>query len=159
CMPRTSSEAWTTPMEVNQKETDSVQRMAISSGVLKKLAAKGLTAASAPAITTPRTKLTQKRLDRSLSEIASLWMIAVPVPRSRKFRMNTISRLAIPITPYALGPNRRATVATDATESTCLPAVDRVDHAVPETAFWVRPDGESVAILGSVLKCREVSGH
>src|SRR6185437_10995248 len=97
---------------------------------------------------------TQRRLDRSLSETDSRWMIAVPVPRSRKFRMNAISRFAMPITPYASGPRRRATVATEATESTCLPAVDSVDHAVPVTARCVRLGRNSVDLQGEVCRYR-----
>ncbi len=52
--------------------------------------------------------------------------------------------------PYALGPRSRATVATEAMESTCRPTVERLDQAVPETALCVRLRGVSVDSVGAI---------
>jgi hypothetical protein len=87
------------PHDVSQNEIPRTQRMGTSSGVLKNAARIGLVTHTNPAIRRPKQQLTQNKLDKNVLEIVGRWMMALPVPRSLKFRMNTIKMFAIAITP------------------------------------------------------------
>src|SRR5450432_1843639 len=125
------------PADVSKKDTARLRTIPPSCGSWKNEPAGTEMAIAIRQSTAPIPQFTQNKLESSLAETFGRWMTAYVVPRSRKTERNAVRIVAMPISPYALGPSNLASRATEPNESACRTTVESPDHPVPAMAFWL----------------------